>query len=158
MPATGRPVASARPCIAAIPTRMHPGVGCDVKDLSASKRAATELADDGEHELATCYSVKGLGLVVIASCSHRGVLNSVKRAQAVSGIQKVHAVVGGFHLVRPRTEDEARRTVAEFATLNPNYIVPMHCTGEVFIAEALRVMPDKVIRPYVGNRLAFAAS
>jgi len=141
---------------AAIPTQMHPGVGCDAAALSAAKRGATQLPDDGEHELATCYSVKGLGLVVIASCSHRGVLNSVKRAQSISGIQKVHAVVGGFHLVKPRTEDEARRTVAEFAKIDPTYIVPMHCTGEVFIAEALRVMPDKVVRTYVGNRMTFA--
>ena len=142
---------------AAIPTQMRPGVGCDAAALSASKRDAKQLADDGEHELATCYAVKGAGLVVIASCSHRGVLNSVKRAQAVSGIQKVHAVVGGFHLVKPRTEDEARRTVAEFAKIDPTYIVPMHCTGEVFIAEALRVMPEKIVRPYVGTRLTFAA-
>lgn len=142
---------------AAIPTQMHAGVGCEAAALSAAKRGATLFADDGEHELATCYSVKGLGLVVIASCSHRGVLNSVKRAQAISGIQKVHAVVGGFHLVRPRTEEEARRTVAEFAKVDPTYIVPMHCTGEVFIAEALRVMPDKIVRPYVGNRFTFAA-
>ena len=143
---------------AAIPTQMQPGVGCEISDLSPNKRGATQMADDGEHELATCYVVEGLGLVVIASCSHRGVLNSVRQAQAVSGISKVHAVIGGFHLVRPRTEDEARRTVAEFALIDPTYIVPMHCTGEVFIAEALRRMPEKVIRPYVGNKLVFAAT
>jgi 7,8-dihydropterin-6-yl-methyl-4-(beta-D-ribofuranosyl)aminobenzene 5'-phosphate synthase len=143
---------------AAIPTQMRPGVGCDTAALAAAKRKVKQLADDGEHELATCYAVKGLGLVVIASCSHRGVLNSVLRARAISGIRKVHAVVGGFHLVKPRTEEEARRTVAEFATIDPTYIVPMHCTGEVFIAEALRVMPEKVVRPYVGNRFTFAAS
>lgn len=143
---------------AAIPTRMRPGVGCDLAQLSADKRGHTELADDGEHELATCYAVKGLGLVVIASCSHRGVLNSVRHAQAVCGIDKVHAVVGGFHLVRPRTEDEARRTVTEFLEIDPTYVVPMHCTGEVFIAEALRRMPEKVIRPYVGNQLVFKAA
>jgi 7,8-dihydropterin-6-yl-methyl-4-(beta-D-ribofuranosyl)aminobenzene 5'-phosphate synthase len=142
---------------AAIPTQMHPGVGCDVAALSAAKRDAKQIVDDGEHELATCYSVKGLGLVVIASCSHRGVLNSVKRAQAISGVQKVHAVVGGFHLVKPRTEEEARRTVAEFVKIDPTYIVPMHCTGEVFIAEALRVIPDKIVRPYVSTRFTFAA-
>ena len=56
-----------------------------------------------------------------------------------------------------RTEDEARRTVAEFQKIDPTYIVPMHCTGEVFIAEALRVMPNKVVRVYVGNRFTFAA-
>ena len=143
---------------AAIPTQMRPGVGCDISGLSPSKRGATQLADDGEHELATCYVVKNLGLVVIASCSHRGVLNSVRQAQAVSGVSKVHAVVGGFHLVRPRTEDEARRTVVEFARINPTYIIPMHCTGEVFIAEALRRMPEKVVRPYVGNKFMFGAA
>lgn len=141
---------------AAIPTHMRPGVGCRRSALSPAKRAVAQIADDGEHELATCYAVKGLGLVVIASCSHRGVLNSVRRAQAVSGIEKVHAVVGGFHLVRPRTEDEARRTVAEFARINPNYIIPMHCTGEVFIAETLRLMPEKIVRPYVGTRFTFS--
>ena len=141
---------------AAIPTRMRPGVGCDRAGLDVAKRAATELPDDGEHELATCYAVKGLGLVVIASCSHRGVINSIRRAQAVSGIEKVHAVLGGFHLVRPRTEQEARRTVAELALINPTYIVPMHCTGEVFIAEALRVMPQKVVRSYVGSKFIFS--
>ncbi len=133
---------------------MHPGVGCDAQALSESKRNLKLLADDGEHELATCVVVKKLGLVVIASCSHRGVLNSIRRAQEISGVTKVHAVIGGFHLVRPRTEEEARRTVAEFAKIDPAYIIPMHCTGEVFIAEALRVMPHKIIRPYVGTKFA----
>ena len=143
---------------AAIPTQMRPGKGCDRQKLDPAKREAAQLPDDGEHELATCYAVKGLGLVVIASCSHRGVINTVRQAQRVSGIQKVHAVVGGFHLVRPRTEDEARRTVAEFQAIDPTYIVPMHCTGDVFIQEAMRVMPDKIIRSYVGTELVFAAT
>jgi 7,8-dihydropterin-6-yl-methyl-4-(beta-D-ribofuranosyl)aminobenzene 5'-phosphate synthase len=143
---------------AAIPTRMRPGVGCDRASLDVAKRSARELPDDAEHELATCYAVKGLGLVVVAACSHRGVINSVRRAQAVSGIKKVHAVLGGFHLVRPRTEEEARRTVAEFALIDPTYIMPMHCTGEVFIAEALRVMPHKVVRSYVGSKFIFSAN
>jgi 7,8-dihydropterin-6-yl-methyl-4-(beta-D-ribofuranosyl)aminobenzene 5'-phosphate synthase len=137
---------------------MRPGVGCDRELLDPSKRLAKQIADDGEHELATCYAVKGLGLVVIASCSHRGVLNSVRRAQALSGIDKIHAVIGGFHLVRPRTEEEARRTAAEFVTINPTYLIPMHCTGEVFISEAQRLMPEKVVRSYVGTRFIFQAS
>ena len=141
---------------AAIPTRMRPGVGCSLDGLRSDKRELTEVTDDGEHELATCYALRGQGLVVIASCSHRGVLNSVRRAQAISGIEKVHMVIGGFHLVRPRTEDEARQTVAAFKTMNPDYIVPMHCTGEVFIEEALRQLPAKVVRPYVGTRLVMS--
>ena len=142
---------------AAVPTQMRPGVGCDRAALDPAKRGVAQLPDDAEHELATCYAVKGLGLVVIASCSHRGVINSVRRAQAVSGIERVHAVIGGFHLVRPRTVDEAKRTVAEFAAIDPAYIIPMHCTGEVFIAEALRVMPQKIVRSYVGSKFVFGA-
>jgi 7,8-dihydropterin-6-yl-methyl-4-(beta-D-ribofuranosyl)aminobenzene 5'-phosphate synthase len=95
--------------------------------------------------------VKGLGLVVISCCSHRGVLNAVRQAQVLSGVDKVHAVVGGFHLVRPRTEDEARRTAAEFVKIDPTYIIPMHCTGEVFIAEATRLMPSQGDPPLCGN-------
>lgn len=142
---------------AAIPTAMRPGKGCARALLSPAKRDLDQIADDGEHELATCYNVRGLGLVVISSCSHRGVLNAVRQAQAISGVRKVHAVIGGFHLVRPRTDEEARRTAQAFVEMNPDYIIPMHCTGEVFITEALRLMPGKVIRPYVGTRFTFRA-
>jgi 7,8-dihydropterin-6-yl-methyl-4-(beta-D-ribofuranosyl)aminobenzene 5'-phosphate synthase len=87
---------------AVMPTQMRPGKGCDNAGLNPAKRDAAQRPDDGEHELATCYVVKGLGLVVISSCSHRGVINTVRQAQKVSGVQKIHAVVGGFHLVRPQ--------------------------------------------------------
>jgi 7,8-dihydropterin-6-yl-methyl-4-(beta-D-ribofuranosyl)aminobenzene 5'-phosphate synthase len=140
---------------AAIPTQMRPGAGCDADKLGDLKRKAKQLADDGEHELATAYHVKGMGLVVVASCSHRGVLNSIRRAQEISGVEKVLAIVGGFHLVRPRTEDEAKRTVAEMMRIDPTYVVPMHCTGDVFVAEAMRLMPQKLVRSYVGTRLTF---
>ena len=143
---------------AAIPTQMRPGKGCEIAGLDPAKRDLAQTPDDAAHELATFYIVKGLGLVVVASCSHRGVINSIRQAQAISGVEKVHAVVGGFHLVRPRTETDAVRTVAELAAIDPRYVVPMHCTGDVFIAEAMRVMPEKVIRPYVGTELRFAAS
>ena len=143
---------------AAIPTQMRPGVGCDADKLAGSKRNAKQLADDGEHELATAYHVKGLGLVVVASCSHRGVLNSIRRAQEISGVEKILAIVGGFHLVRPRTEDEARRTVAEMMRIDPTYVVPMHCSGDVFIDEAMRVMPQKLVRSYVGTSMTFGAT
>ncbi|ESQ81740.1 hypothetical protein AEAC466_20170 [Asticcacaulis sp. AC466] len=142
---------------AAIPTQMHPGVGCDAHLISPSKLGKDLIADDGEHELATAYVVKDRGLVVISSCGHRGILNSIKQAQRISGIDKIHAVVGGFHLVEPRTEAEARATAAALKEIDPNYIIPLHCTGEVFIAEAMRLMPEKVIRSYVGNRIILAA-
>jgi 7,8-dihydropterin-6-yl-methyl-4-(beta-D-ribofuranosyl)aminobenzene 5'-phosphate synthase len=85
-------------------------------------------------------------------------LNSIRRAQEISGVEEILAVVGGFHLVRPRTEDEAKRTVAEMMRIDPTYVVPMHCSGEVFIDEAMRLMPQKLVRSYVGTRLTFGAT
>jgi 7,8-dihydropterin-6-yl-methyl-4-(beta-D-ribofuranosyl)aminobenzene 5'-phosphate synthase len=133
---------------------MRAGVGCDAAKLSPGKRDG-QTPDDGEHELATCYVVKDLGLVVISCCSHRGVLNAVRQAQALSGVDKVHAVVGGFHLVRPRTEDEARRTAAEFVKIDPTYIIPdaLHRRGVHRRGDAADAA--KVIRPYVGTQLVF---
>ena len=43
---------------------------------------------------------------------------------AVSGIEKVHAIVGGFHLVPPQTREQALETVRLMQALEPNYIIP----------------------------------
>jgi 7,8-dihydropterin-6-yl-methyl-4-(beta-D-ribofuranosyl)aminobenzene 5'-phosphate synthase len=42
--------------------------------------------------------------------------------------------------------------------IDPTYVVPMHCTGDVFVAEAMRLMPQKLIRSYVGTRLTFGVA
>jgi 7,8-dihydropterin-6-yl-methyl-4-(beta-D-ribofuranosyl)aminobenzene 5'-phosphate synthase len=47
--------------------------------------------------------------------------------------------------------------VAEFIKIDPTYLIPMHCTGEVFIAEALRLMPEKIVRSYIGTKFVFNA-
>jgi len=47
------------------------------------------------------------------------------------------------------------RTVDALAEIDPDYVIPMHCSGETFIAEAMRRMPQKVVRPYVGSRFIF---
>jgi len=112
--------------------------------------------DDFHHELATCFHVKGRGLVVISSCSHRGVVNTVQQAMEVSGVKKVHAVVGGTHLA-PHKEDYVRETVAALKDINPDVIIPMHCSGEVFIDMVHKEMPDKFIRSYTGSRYIFSA-
>jgi len=35
---------------------------------------------------------------VISSCGHAGIINTLRRAQEVSGVEKIYALVGGFHL------------------------------------------------------------
>jgi 7,8-dihydropterin-6-yl-methyl-4-(beta-D-ribofuranosyl)aminobenzene 5'-phosphate synthase len=116
-----------------------------------------ELALDnfqGEH--ATAYLVKNRGLVVITSCGHAGVINSVRQAQKVTGIQKVHAIVGGYHLA-PAPDEIVAKTVAEFKAINPDYIIPMHCTGLNTIIAEHQAMPAKLVMPSTGTRVIFGA-
>lgn len=141
------------------PTRMKPGfadnVGCRPEALSEAKRSVAIVPDDFEHEQATCFHLKGKGLVVLTSCGHRGIVNSVRRAVAVSGVTKVHAVMGGFHLA-PHPPEYLRETVAALKEINPDYLIPMHCSGEAFIAVALQEMPGKVLRSSTGSRFLFS--
>ena len=142
------------------PTRMtvgtQDGIGCYPDKLPEAKRTARVVPDDFAHELATCFNVKGRGLVVLTSCGHRGVVNSVKRAIDISGVKKVHAVVGGMHLA-PHKEEYVRETVVALKELNPDCVIPMHCSGELFIDLVQREMPDKLIRSYTGSRYIFSA-
>ena len=138
-----------------VPTAMLPGQGCDRALLEPAKRDADFLIDDAVHELGTAYHVAGRGLVVIGSCSHRGIINTVRQAQAVSGIAKVHAIVGGFHLVPPQTVAQAQETVALMKAIDPDVVIPGHCSGETFIAAAQAAMPGQVIRSIVGTRYLF---
>ena len=116
-----------------------------------------ELAYDnfqGEH--ATVFLVKDRGLVVITSCGHAGVINSVRQAQKVTGVQKVHAILGGFHLA-PAPDEIVAKTVVEFKAINPDYIVPMHCTGLNTIIALQMSMPAKLVTPSTGTRVIFGA-
>jgi 7,8-dihydropterin-6-yl-methyl-4-(beta-D-ribofuranosyl)aminobenzene 5'-phosphate synthase len=94
--------------------------------------------------------------VVISSCGHVGIVNSVRQAQEVSGIQKVHAVVGGFHL-GPAPADYLKQIVGEIKKLEPDVVIPMHCSGLNFLLEARAQMPDNVINVSTGSRLIFSA-
>jgi 7,8-dihydropterin-6-yl-methyl-4-(beta-D-ribofuranosyl)aminobenzene 5'-phosphate synthase len=131
------------------------GFGCFPEKVSASKNTGTFIPDDFEHEIATNFVVKGKGLVVLTSCSHRGVINTIKQAQATSGIQKVHAVVGGFHIVPPLTDDYIRQIIGAFKEFDIDYLIPGHCAGERFYDLVRAEMPEKVIHSAVGTRFVF---
>lgn len=142
------------------PTRMtigqQDGVGCDPTKMPAGKREVAKIPDDFQHEQATCVHVRGKGLVVVTSCGHRGVVNSVRTAMKVSGIDKVHAVLGGFHLA-PHSPDYLSETVASLKALSPDFVIPMHCSGENFIAVAQRELGPKAVRSSTGTRFVFGA-
>jgi 7,8-dihydropterin-6-yl-methyl-4-(beta-D-ribofuranosyl)aminobenzene 5'-phosphate synthase len=134
------------------------GFGCYPEKMPAAKNTGQYIPDDFEHELATCYVVKDKGLVVLTSCSHRGVINTVRQAMAVSGMDKVHAVIGGFHVVPPLGDDYINKTIEEFRAIDPDYLIVGHCTGDRFYDLARSALGDKVIHSAVGMRFVFGES
>jgi 7,8-dihydropterin-6-yl-methyl-4-(beta-D-ribofuranosyl)aminobenzene 5'-phosphate synthase len=96
-------------------------------------------------------NAKGKGLVVLSSCAHRGIVNTVKQAQRMTGIEKVHALIGGCHLINTKPE-LILKTVADIKAINPDYIAPTHCSGFEAITAFAREMPDKFILNTAGTR------
>ncbi len=132
------------------------GIGCYADKLPENERTKAIVPDQFRHEIATAFNLKGQGLVVLTSCSHRGVVNAIKQAQAASGVNKIHAVIGGFHLA-PYKEDYVRETLASLKGIDLDYVIPLHCTGELFYEMAKAEMPTKLLRSYTGTRFVFGA-
>jgi len=134
------------------------GFGCFPEKMPAAKNTGGYIPDDFEHEIATNYLVKDKGLVVLTSCSHRGVINTVRQAMAASGVDKVLAVIGGFHVVPPLGDDYINKTIEEFRDIDPDYLITGHCTGDRFYDLARVALGDKVIHSAVGMRFIFGAA
>ncbi len=106
-------------------------------------------------EQAVVCNVKDKGLVVLSACSHAGAINVLKHAQRLTGIDKVHAFVGGFHLTGGLFEAIIPRTITELVTIDLDIIVPGHCTGWRATHELVRQLPDAYVQTSVGTRLHF---
>jgi 7,8-dihydropterin-6-yl-methyl-4-(beta-D-ribofuranosyl)aminobenzene 5'-phosphate synthase len=132
------------------------GMGCYAERLPDDERTKAVIPDQFRHEIATAFNLKGRGLIVLTSCSHRGVINAIKQAQATSGVKKVHAIIGGFHLA-PYDEGYVRGTIAALKDIDIDYVIPLHCTGETFYDMAKAEMPSKLLRSYTGTRFVFGA-
>ncbi len=90
--------------------------------------------EDGDWRLDELWDDRALiiktdkGLVVILGCAHRGVINTLRHAQELTGVALIHTVVGGTHLARA-TEERVLRTAAALQKLGVQRVGVSHCTG-----------------------------
>jgi len=68
------------------------------------------------------------GLVIILGCAHRGVINTLRHAQELTGVELIHTVIGGMHLTRT-SEERVLRTAAALQELGVQRVGVSHCTG-----------------------------
>jgi len=106
---------------------------------------------------ALVMNVRNKGLIILTGCGHAGIINTIKFAKKVTGIEKIHCVIGGFHLSGQDYEDSISLTLAELTKVDPHYIVPCHCTGWKATNKIIDMMPEKFIQSSVGSTFLFQA-
>jgi 7,8-dihydropterin-6-yl-methyl-4-(beta-D-ribofuranosyl)aminobenzene 5'-phosphate synthase len=104
---------------------------------------------------AIIINIKHKGLVVIAGCAHAGIINTTLFAQQITGVAKVYSIIGGFHLGGKDCETRIGQTVEMLQQLNPEIIVPMHCTGWRGKFAISKAIPHAFVSNSVGNLYRF---
>ena len=94
------------------------------------------------------------GLVVLTGCGHAGIVNVVTHARQLTGEPRVAAVIGGFHLSGPMFEPIIDPTVAAFDDLEPELLMPAHCTGWKAVHRLAARFPDAFVQSAVGTTIA----
>lgn len=122
-----------------------------IPDSMRVRRDGVDMHDELPGEQAIIYHLKGKGLVILTACGHAGVVNTILHAREITGVDKIHAVIGGFHLSTAPAE-RIQCTVDELLAFDPDLIVPMHCTGLETINALCNGAPDKVIFNSAGSR------
>jgi 7,8-dihydropterin-6-yl-methyl-4-(beta-D-ribofuranosyl)aminobenzene 5'-phosphate synthase len=101
---------------------------------------------------ALVVNLRGQGLVVISGCGHAGVINTIRYACKLTGIERIHAVIGGFHLATSSLETVVWPTVQALAEFAPDVIVPAHCTGWRATHALAAAFPDAFVQGSVGTK------
>ena len=101
---------------------------------------------------AAVLNVRDKGLVVLTGCGHSGIVNIVRHAKRLTGVDQVYAVLGGFHLSGRHFEAVIPQTVAALAAESPQVVVPAHCTGWKAQHALAAGLPDAFTPNAVGSR------
>ncbi len=133
-------------------TEFEKGIPAHHAEIDGCWTQDCEIHDDQ----ALVIHVKDKGLVILTGCGHAGIVNTVKYAQALTGVQEIYAILGGFHLSGPQYQQIIPTTVEALQAFNPAMIVPGHCTGWQAIAGIAEAMPGAFVPNSVGTRFVLA--
>jgi len=106
------------------------------------KQGGELIHDDIIDDQGCAINIRDEGILLISGCAHAGIINTVKYAKKLTGVENVLGVIGGFHLTGPVFEPIIGDTIEEMKKINPKRLVPMHCTGWTAIKAFEAAMPD----------------
>jgi len=79
-------------------------------------------------DISIVANIKGKGLVIVTGCSHAGIVNITRQAIKLTDTEKIHGIIGGFHLIEA-SESRIKKTAPALKEFNPDWIYAGHCTG-----------------------------
>jgi len=100
-------------------------------------------------------NLKNKGICVFTGCGHTGVINAIEHSKDLLKTDKVHFIMGGFHLAGKEYVNRISPTIADLERIDPNYIITGHCTGRQAQTELTQVFGDKHIPYGVGTVFRF---
>jgi 7,8-dihydropterin-6-yl-methyl-4-(beta-D-ribofuranosyl)aminobenzene 5'-phosphate synthase len=107
---------------------------------------------------ALVVNVRGQGLVVLTGCGHAGAVNIARHAMRLTGVDRLHALLGGLHLGGPAFEPVIAPTISAFTELAPALLVPAHCTGWKAQHAFAAAFPEAWVPSSVGTRYEVTAA
>lgn len=94
------------------------------------------------------------GLVIVLGCAHAGIINTVRHCRRLSGIDRVHALIGGFHLVNA-DEHRLEKTIAALKDIGPQILASCHCTGRAAVEQLRSAFPQAFTECHAGSVFQF---
>jgi 7,8-dihydropterin-6-yl-methyl-4-(beta-D-ribofuranosyl)aminobenzene 5'-phosphate synthase len=92
------------------------------------------------------------GLVVILGCAHRGIVNTLRHAQKLTGKKSVYAAIGGTHLIRA-SEERIEKTINGLKDIGVKKLGVSHCTGFPAQARLFQEFGDDFFLNNAGTRI-----
>jgi 7,8-dihydropterin-6-yl-methyl-4-(beta-D-ribofuranosyl)aminobenzene 5'-phosphate synthase len=101
---------------------------------------------------ALAIKMESKGLVVITGCAHAGIINTIKHAQKITGVEELYAVIGGFHLMGA-DEKRIEATAKALQQLDPAIVRPGHCTGQKAVCRLQEALGERCRPLTVGDSI-----
>lgn len=111
--------------------------------------------DDFSHEQNLLIS-EGENKILVAGCSHAGIVNIKEKAEQIVG-DKLSHIIAGFHLYNPvsrKTESDILvKSIAKRLDDKVTQYYTCHCTGKRAFASLKEILSDKITYLSVGSTL-----
>jgi 7,8-dihydropterin-6-yl-methyl-4-(beta-D-ribofuranosyl)aminobenzene 5'-phosphate synthase len=103
-------------------------------------------------DISLIANVKEKGVVIATGCSHAGIVNIAKQAVKLVGTDKIHGIIGGFHLIEATgsVKDRIKKTAQALKKFDPDWIYAGHCTGFLAQVEFYNTFKDRFTPLHTG--------